>query len=904
MLKALSSKKSIVLVVVLIALVTLPILIGPVRAWDPDQHIGMGNIVLDDLLYDSTPGKVTIKGVDYSASQLVYQAISSYPQYYKFGCIGPDGFPDIIFGQCAIHPGTGTEEGTEANVYSYKWFDYMLSQVYSQNDWEMSLKAIAFTYGFMSHAAGDMFCHTFTNRYTGGVWSLPTNGLRHVVVEAYVDQQTGWKDPPILTSGEYDSFSGDTAFRDWIYSTLIDNSWVRGNTSGGWADYFYGMFLKLRDKINDRLKEWKKDWWDRAWWATPPLGWVTEPYLKAWRDDINDGLKAWVGVSTQVAYDFFILGNTDAAKDALVGWFTDHFIEMLSGPLGTLLQDVIDALQAIGKGIEDLLDVVLGAIPGLKAIWDFVKNLYDQAKDAVVNWAFKLVFGVTLDDLKDFLKNPANYLDSPLFGATPDAAAAPFHPYTKEAVDNQIAFALQSGSFDPWRFDATYNTIMMGKLLLLDGAGLNKLLTDNGVTPLYTEEEGTNWQTLADSGMCVMRGFMKSLDSDHQWMLTAPSGRSYGDGDYPGMPLWEDWNARERVFKKIFHMGLNMYMTPTLDIVPGYTGTYYINVINTGNTQDTFKLSVNGLPTTWQYSISTSQVTLDPGANTYVSLYITPWRHWSTSVGDYPFTVKGESLKPLARPDYDLEVNKTEFGNVHVLPFYEPHMVATPKSLTTKPGGTVVYNLQITDFGNVPDTYTITSSFPDFDGTYRAYPTSIQPQWAVIAKTSMTLNPGTSDTTTLRITVPKDWAGMEPATYVAKPTATSTTDPTATSNDPVNLTVQLDNTSKTRYIGLELDWLIENIRSSTVCDATKPSLVQWLLEAKKQQVKALNYILGGNIYPANVCLKSCRGFIMNFISVAKLLGNVDTIPKATADQWIRIAQTIINDIASTISKLT
>jgi hypothetical protein len=890
-------KKSLVLV--LVAIVTLPILCAPVRAWEPDQHVGMANIVLGDLLHDSTPGKVTIKGVDYSVSQLVYNAINSYPLYYKFGCIGPDGFPDIIIGQCAIHTGKGTEESSMANVYSYEWFDHMLSEVYSQNDWEMSLKAIAFTYGFMSHAAGDMFCHTFVNGYTGGVWQLtpdPTNAIRHVLVEAYMDKKTGWKSTLQITPDENNSFYGDTAFRDWMYSTMLDNDWVRAHTSGDWMGLI-NTFVSLRDKL---------DSWIDAWWANPetnPLAFLIPPviwvppfppvggytiadYFTDWRNSINDGLEAWVGVSTQVAYDLFISGDTDAANRALSKWFDDYFLKMLGTP--KWVTAIIDLVSEVKDAIDWINNHVLQPF----------RDLYDSAKDAVVNWLFNLVFGFTLDDLKDYLKNPGTYLDTPLF------ADAPYGQQTKEAIDSQFAFAMQSGSFNPWAFDPTYNTIMMSKLLLLDGAGLNKLLKDNGVTPLtplYREEQGTTWQSLTHDGMCAMRGFMKSLDSDYQWMLKAPNGNSYGIG----MPMWENQNAKELVFKKIFHLGLDMDMTPALkDIVPGETGAYDVKVINNGNTHDTFALSVNGLPTTWSYQFSASIIGLDAGTSTHVTLNVVPYRHWSTAPGNYSFTVTGISQNPWLT--YDLVPTKIEDGIVHVLPFYEPHVVVTPKTSTTKPGGTKVYTINVTDFGNVPDSFSLAVQYLDFGTKYRALPTAIQLNWTTIDKTGMgPLAPGAFDIATLTISVPAEWVGMENTTYEFNATATSLGDthvPKANKTETANLVVQATQASMTRYIDLELQSLMNKVGSSTLCQFFKDYLkISVLMGAIKLERFAFSYILNGKQGTANYWLGICRQTVLGFMSCVMDLKQCGMISTATANDWIANAKTIANDLSTAIA---
>ena len=54
--------KSIVIGIVLLAVIILTIFNVRVQSWKPDQHIGMGSIVLEDLLAE---GNVTINGIDY-----------------------------------------------------------------------------------------------------------------------------------------------------------------------------------------------------------------------------------------------------------------------------------------------------------------------------------------------------------------------------------------------------------------------------------------------------------------------------------------------------------------------------------------------------------------------------------------------------------------------------------------------------------------------------------------------------------------------------------------------------------------------------------------------------------------------------------------------------------------------
>ncbi len=82
----------LMLLVIVVTMVAMPPL--PVSAWKPNQHVGMGRIVLEDLIADN---KVNIGGVDYAVNSLALQAIKSFPEYYLMGTIGPDAYPDIYF---------------------------------------------------------------------------------------------------------------------------------------------------------------------------------------------------------------------------------------------------------------------------------------------------------------------------------------------------------------------------------------------------------------------------------------------------------------------------------------------------------------------------------------------------------------------------------------------------------------------------------------------------------------------------------------------------------------------------------------------------------------------------------------------------------------------------------------
>jgi hypothetical protein len=132
---------------------------GTALAWKPYTHNTTGDAVTADL----ADGTVTVAGRSYPVDAKVTSAINSWPAYFNAGVIGPDGFPDIAYGQSTIHPGEPASTGT--------WLGYLLQQAWAvQGSASYSAQeqgqALAFAYGFLMHAAGGTWAHTLMNDYS------------------------------------------------------------------------------------------------------------------------------------------------------------------------------------------------------------------------------------------------------------------------------------------------------------------------------------------------------------------------------------------------------------------------------------------------------------------------------------------------------------------------------------------------------------------------------------------------------------------------------------------------------------------------------------------------------------------------------------------------------------------
>jgi len=330
----------------------------------------------------------------------------------------------------------------------------------------------------------------------------------------------------------------------------------------------------------------------------------------------------------------------------------------------------------------------------------------------------------------------------------------------------------------------------------------------------------------------------------------------------------------------------------SVDIVPGETGAYSVSFTNQGNVPDVFSISVGGIPSSWEYSIP-EDVSLDPGQSTTVELSVEPWRHWSTSPGEYPFTVTGTSQEAANAGQSESE---TAGAAVNVLPFYDVSLEVTPETITMGASETAAYSLYIFNLGNVVDDFEISLDFADNGDACRAYPTVIQGGWATV-DASLTLEPGASETRTLTIEIPYDWAGMEDTIYGF--TATVSDVHGASAEDSAEVTVTADKESMCRYVDHEIGVLASLVEGADIADDLKESLLDKLSTASKKNGQCLDNILDGREKQADNMLKACMNVVEAFAKLAKAQKGKG-IDKPLSDEWISAAEVIIGDIGETM----
>jgi hypothetical protein len=160
-------------------------------AWKPYTHNFTGDNARADAVDN---GLVTILGRQYALPPRLVLALSQKRAWYDAGVVGPDAFPDLVMGQSVIHP-----ENTGL------WLNHVLdsawaaqgSPTYTDDE---ELEILAFAYGFLTHASGDMWAHTLVNDFSGGVFPSVSEiagdpaaaaiAVKHIIVEGYLGDAT------------------------------------------------------------------------------------------------------------------------------------------------------------------------------------------------------------------------------------------------------------------------------------------------------------------------------------------------------------------------------------------------------------------------------------------------------------------------------------------------------------------------------------------------------------------------------------------------------------------------------------------------------------------------------------------------------------------------------------------
>ncbi|HEX2207580.1 MAG TPA: hypothetical protein VHG93_07840 [Longimicrobium sp.] len=140
-------------------------------------HLWVAQQVLNDVVPD---GRVTLAGREYPVPADRVHALRNHPRAYRMGHIGPDAHPDVLVGQGVVHPGDPWPVDA--------WLRHVIAEAGAGSG-----RNVAYAYGYLGHAAADVWAHTYVNLYAGSVFDVTAEGLdgeiRHLALEGYIDQR-------------------------------------------------------------------------------------------------------------------------------------------------------------------------------------------------------------------------------------------------------------------------------------------------------------------------------------------------------------------------------------------------------------------------------------------------------------------------------------------------------------------------------------------------------------------------------------------------------------------------------------------------------------------------------------------------------------------------------------------
>ena len=234
------------------------------EAFKLETHMWVGQEVINDLEDDGRLrfdlgkerkfpfGPETDKIIEIEVPLDVKEAILSNKSTYLMGTIGPDAVPDMLAGQMVVHPG-GIEDGSKNGSlwYSSQWLEYLLRKTADSD------KNKAFAYGYLTHAATDVFSHTYIDQYSGEVFSFENDTIvseyRHIKLEQFIaDRTPPLKDYEGNLLGDYASnVLIDDEYGEFVRDTLIYDDEIQGQYSNILGGKHLSSITELKDSISN-----------------------------------------------------------------------------------------------------------------------------------------------------------------------------------------------------------------------------------------------------------------------------------------------------------------------------------------------------------------------------------------------------------------------------------------------------------------------------------------------------------------------------------------------------------------------------------------------------------------------------------------------------------------------------
>jgi len=145
------------------------------HAFGLKTHLWIANRLADDIIDDC---KVSLAEANFIIEQDICVSVRQHRGAFLAGALGPDSYPDMITGQVTTHP------GIKGDWQTSDWLVHLYADA-PEGD------RLAFATGYLTHAASDIWAHSYVNAYAGDIFELGDEERaverRHFVLEKYID---------------------------------------------------------------------------------------------------------------------------------------------------------------------------------------------------------------------------------------------------------------------------------------------------------------------------------------------------------------------------------------------------------------------------------------------------------------------------------------------------------------------------------------------------------------------------------------------------------------------------------------------------------------------------------------------------------------------------------------------
>ncbi|MES2574761.1 MAG: zinc dependent phospholipase C family protein [Bacteroidota bacterium] len=273
-----------------------------------------------------------------------------------------------------------------------------------------------------------------------------------------------------------------------------------------------------------------------------------------WRKDIKIAMEEYFKANGTAIHNS--IANQDIIEP-LIKWKSCWMPAILGIP--SEVSNGICTTKDVVVEIKDLLNKVEEAAANQDPILKEVIKLRKKVEETLMTVAKKELYnlgenltGVEIERIVNVLKEkPTKETINNAFSSSDNSKSLLVISNAAQRIDSEMN--IDSGYFNPLKFNMVYNSIVLSKMSILDFNGLNTLIGKK----LYTEGD--------TSSINVMVRLASSIDGNHHWLPESPPFiRADGNilyksksGYDEGFIIWQNKKVRNKIFRKIFHGPLN-----------------------------------------------------------------------------------------------------------------------------------------------------------------------------------------------------------------------------------------------------------------------------------------------------------------------------------------------------------